>query len=149
MLKIYLDNCCYNRPYDDLSQIAVSLEANAKLHIQYLIKYGVIDLVYSYMSLYEIEQNPYEFKKAHILEFLENATEYVSQEYSEKILEKSEIIMESGIKFADAAHLASAIFSKCDYFITTDKRLLKYKTSEINLVNPIEFVKMWGENHDR
>ena len=33
-MRIYLDNCCYNRPYDDLSQLIVSLEAQAKLHIQ-------------------------------------------------------------------------------------------------------------------
>ncbi len=32
-LKIYLDNCCYNRPYDDQSQLKVSLEAQAKLEI--------------------------------------------------------------------------------------------------------------------
>lgn len=33
-MRIYLDNCCYNRPYDDLSQLIVSLEAQAKLDIQ-------------------------------------------------------------------------------------------------------------------
>ncbi len=33
-MRIYLDNCCYNRPYDDLSQLTVSLEAQAKLFIQ-------------------------------------------------------------------------------------------------------------------
>ena len=25
-MKIYLDNCCYNRPYDDQSQLRISLE---------------------------------------------------------------------------------------------------------------------------
>ena len=25
-LRIYLDNCCYNRPYDDQSKIRLSLE---------------------------------------------------------------------------------------------------------------------------
>lgn len=33
-MRIYLDNCCYNRPYDDLSQFTVNLEAQAKLFIQ-------------------------------------------------------------------------------------------------------------------
>jgi len=28
---IYLDNCCYNRPFDDQSQLRVRLEAEAKL----------------------------------------------------------------------------------------------------------------------
>ena len=31
ILRIYLDNCCYNRPYDDQSQIRISLEAQAKI----------------------------------------------------------------------------------------------------------------------
>ena len=39
ILRIYLDNCCYNRPYDDLSQFTVGLEAQAKSsHIQQKIK---------------------------------------------------------------------------------------------------------------
>lgn len=29
MLKLYLDNCCYNRPFDNLEQEKISLEANA------------------------------------------------------------------------------------------------------------------------
>ena len=33
-MRIYLDNCCYNRPYDDQSQIRVSLETQAKLYTQ-------------------------------------------------------------------------------------------------------------------
>lgn len=32
-MGIYLDNCCYNRPYDDQSQIRVFLESQAKLHV--------------------------------------------------------------------------------------------------------------------
>ena len=30
---IYLDNCCFNRPYDDQEQITVRLESEAKLEI--------------------------------------------------------------------------------------------------------------------
>lgn len=47
---IYLDNCCYNRPYDDQSQIRINLETQAKLYIQKLIVDKKIELVYSYMS---------------------------------------------------------------------------------------------------
>jgi hypothetical protein len=32
--RIYLDNCCLNRPYDDLDNLNVQLEAEAKLFIQ-------------------------------------------------------------------------------------------------------------------
>lgn len=37
-LKIYLDMCCYNRPYDDQSQLKVVMETQSKLYIQSLIK---------------------------------------------------------------------------------------------------------------
>ena len=52
-MKVYLDNCCYNRPYDDQTQIRIHLETEAKLHIQDVIKNGDLDLVTSYMLEYE------------------------------------------------------------------------------------------------
>ncbi len=30
-MKIYLDNCCFNRPFDDQSQLRILLESEAKL----------------------------------------------------------------------------------------------------------------------
>ena len=30
--RIYLDNCCFNRPYDDQSQPRIRFETQAKLH---------------------------------------------------------------------------------------------------------------------
>lgn len=32
-MRLYLDNCCFNRPYDDQSQVRVQLETLAKLHV--------------------------------------------------------------------------------------------------------------------
>ena len=29
--KVYLDNCCYNRPYDDQTQLRIELETKAKI----------------------------------------------------------------------------------------------------------------------
>jgi hypothetical protein len=37
-MRVYLDNCCYNRPYDNQSQLRISLETQAKLYIQQLIR---------------------------------------------------------------------------------------------------------------
>lgn len=48
-MRIYLDNCCFNRPYDDLSSETVRLEAEAKLLIQDLIQTGRIELVWSFV----------------------------------------------------------------------------------------------------
>ena len=50
-------------------------------------------------------------------------------------------IVATGVKYKDACHIASALIADCNYLISTDKRLLKYKNSRIKLVNPIEFVR--------
>ena len=68
-IKVYLDNCCYNRPYDDQSQIKISLETQAKLYVQHLIVEKKLDLVYSYISRYENSQNPFEMRRSAIKDF--------------------------------------------------------------------------------
>ena len=32
--RVYLDNCAYNRPFDDQTHIKIALETEAKRHIQ-------------------------------------------------------------------------------------------------------------------
>ena len=49
-MLIYLDNCCFNRPYDDQEHVNVFLETQAKLYIQESILAGRFKLVWSYTS---------------------------------------------------------------------------------------------------
>lgn len=149
-MKIYLDNCCFNRPYDDQKQIRISLETQAKLYIQDLVKRKKIDLVSSYILWYENSQNPYETKKTAIGEFIQrNSAEYIDIDKADEIKAKAEEIMKTGIKMKDAYHVACALCSSCSYFLTTDDRLLKYRTDEIRMVNPIDFIREWeGDFND-
>lgn len=144
-MRIYLDNCCYNRPYDDQSQIRISLEAQAKIHVQGMIKDGQLELASSYTLMYENSRNPYEIKRRAIENFLkEHTSVYVDESYEDQVGNLAAEIMETGIKSADAHHVASAIISKCDYLLTTDDRLLKYQTDQILIVDPIEFIRQTG-----
>lgn len=52
------------------------------------------------------------------------------------------------MKAKDAIHVACAIYSGCDYFISTDKRLLKYRTDRIRFVGPLEFIRMEDSNDE-
>ena len=36
-MRVYLDNCCYNRPFDDQSQVKVRVETISKLAVQLMI----------------------------------------------------------------------------------------------------------------
>ena len=141
ILRVYLDNCCYNRPYDDQTQIRISLESQAKLHIQNLIKNGQLELVTSYMLFFENSQDPVHSRRSSIKKFLlRYADMNVSESRIDIIKADARKIMETGIKYKDACHVACAILSNADFFLTTDKRLLKYDTNEIIIMNPIDFL---------
>lgn len=149
-MRIYLDNCCYNRPYDDQSQLSINLETQAKLQIQEDIKNNKYELVTSDILNYEVHNSPYTSHIRAIAEYIEdNSSLHVGAEWEEQINEKARGIMCTGVKYKDACHVASAIFAQCDYFISTDKRLLKYQTDEITMINPIEFIREQEEDYDR
>lgn len=140
-MKIYLDMCCYNRPYDDQSQLKIALETQAKLYIQQLIQEKRLDLVSSYTLYYECSNVPVRSRRNAIIEFIETNARYHVDVGNDKIIsEKAFLMMNRGIKEKDAFHLASAIYASCEYFISTDIRLLKHRTDEIKMVTPIEFV---------
>lgn len=141
-MKVYLDNCCYNRPYDDQTQIRIHLETEAKLHIQDVIKNGDLDLVTSYILEYENEKNRFSHKRQAISDFMNvNESYYVGVERDGEVKEIAGDIMKTGVKSIDAFHVACAILARSDYFITTDDRLLKYQTEDIQIVTPGELIR--------
>jgi predicted nucleic acid-binding protein len=68
-------------------------------------------------------------------------------EADDSILKRAKEIMKSGIKPKDALHIASAIESDCDFFITCDDDLLnKSKELKIAVVNPLQFITLYQED---
>ena len=111
-MRIYLDHCAYNRPFDDQNRINIQLETSAKLYIQDQIKQGKYDLVWSYMSDFENDNNPnIENKKS--IQLWENIAKYKCKS-SEKILVLGSKIAVKGIRVNDALHIACAIASHCE-----------------------------------
>ena len=148
-MRIYLDNCCYNRPYDDQTQLRISLESQAKLHIQDMIKDGKLELAASYVLTYENSRNRFEIKRTAISRFLEdNVSFYLDANHSEQAASIAEGIQQTGVKAMDALHTACAIIAHCDYLLTTDDRLLKYHTDLIRIVDPTEFIRICGGEDD-
>ena len=140
MYKIYLDNCCYNRPFDEQEQNLIILETEAKLIIQGKIKKGVHSLVWSFILDSENDDNPSEEKREIIKPWKKIASEYCSA--SPDILEDAKNYMKLGLKHKDAIHLACAVKHKCDYLITTDKKFNNKNVlvQGIEIVNPISFI---------
>ena len=58
-VQIYLDLCCFNRPYDDQTQVRIRLETEAKLSLQAKVRAGTCGLIWSAVLDLENSKNPY------------------------------------------------------------------------------------------
>jgi hypothetical protein len=141
--KIYLDNCSFNRPFDNQAQMKIRLETEAKLHIQDCVRAAIYSLCWSFALDYENGKNPFEDKRNSIIPWKEIADDYCPR--SEVIRLRGREIMKLGIKELDALHIACAIEKNCDYFITTDKGIPNKNIEGITAINPIDFVREMEE----
>lgn len=141
-MKLYLDNCCFNRPYDDQSSIRNRLETEAKLYIQAQILEEKYLLLWSYILDFENSQNPFGDRKKEIGKWRDYAKTHISE--SELIIAQAEGFLALNIKTKDALHLACAIAGKAQYFLTTDDKLLNKNNQidEIEIISPIHFVEI-------
>ena len=122
-MRIYLDVCCFNRPFDDQSQARIRLETEAKLLLQEYVREGKHELAWSYILDYEISRNPFQERVRSILDWRRLAGTVVHE--SSAVLRNAEVLMQNNVGVYDALHVACAIEAKSDVFVTTDDRLLK------------------------
>ena len=141
-MRVYLDNCMFNRPFDDQSQIRIRLESEAKLYIQDKIKNRDISLIWSYILNIENDQNPHDERKLAIHKWQNLSSIYITE--TSNILANANQLLTFGIKSKDALHVASAIEGDANYFLTTDDRLLLgiAKSNMIEGLNPVDYIKV-------
>ena len=138
-LKVYLDNCTYNRPFDDQNDIRIRLESEAKLFIQEQIKDNRIELVWFSVNDYENNDNPSPEKRERIIAWKNVAA--LRCALNQAVLQKALELQSLEIRAKDALHIAAAINSGCDFFITTDRKILNKKIDGVAVVNPVIFVE--------
>lgn len=137
--RIYLDNCSFNRPYDDQIILRNYLEAEAKTYIQLQIINNIFELAWSYMMDYEIYFNPFDNRKNQIQKWKNIAK--VNIQYSEGNILLAKDIRKQRIKIKDSIHIACAVEAECKYYITTDDKLLNKNIDKIIIIDPINFIK--------
>ena len=119
--KVYLDNCCFNRPFDDQNQVRIRIETEAKLFIQMRVKANELELAWSYILDFENSVNPFYIRKLTIESWKKRAYVYVTE--NNIILEQANSFVNHNLRPKDALHIACAIDAGCDYFITTSDSL--------------------------
>ena len=141
IIRLYLDNCCFNRPFDDQSQIRIRLETEAKLKVQEEIRAERFHLVWPYILDYENQKNPYQERRIRISKWKKYAI--VDIEEKSTIIETAKELSKKGFHKVDSLHIACAIFSNCKYFLTTDDHILKPADllDNIKINDPMGFIR--------
>lgn len=141
-MKVYLDCCSLQRPFDDKSQPRIAVEAEAVLVILALCESDHLKLLSSEALLFEISRIPDQVRKYDALAILKIAKEII--ELTPELEALARKLRASGLKPLVALHLASAFPSKVDYFCTCDDKFLKKAKSfeglNTKVVSPTELV---------
>ena len=148
-MRIYMDCCCLNRPFDDQTNPIIHLEAEAIKIILSLCEQRVFTLVSSEVLKFEIEKTPDVLRKEK-LKILEQLAQEVIK-INDEIETRAKYFESLGIQPFDALHLACAERG-ADILITVDKAFLKkankIRDLKIEIKNPIEWLKevYYGED---
>jgi len=145
MFRLYLDNCVFNRPFDDQTGERVRNETIAVLRSLSEIKSGKLKLVWSFVNESENYENPFEENKWAIVKWKDISEVEIIE--SAVLLANANKLMTMGIGVGDALHLASAVEGKADFFLTTDDKILRKVTDFEGMIvlDPIRMVEKIDE----
>ena len=142
-MRVYLDVCCLNRPFDDQIQDRVHLEAEAILSILNHIKIAKWTVVGSEAIDYEISKIPDDDKRGMVRMLSTMQGTHVKVDAG--VEKRAGELKAAGLKQLDALHIACAEKAKSDVLLTTDDQLL-YRATKGNLKlkvkvdNPLRWV---------
>lgn len=147
-IRIYFDNCCYNRPFDDRSNIKNYLEREALLLLFEMVYAGEVSVFGSEVLEKEISVISNREKRESVkLIYKELVCDRLC--LNPEIVKRARVLSEEiGTKPFDSLHLAVAD-NQVDIFLTTDIKLLRAsaKTNlSFKVMNPIDFVMEVANN---
>lgn len=141
-MRIYLDNCCYNRILDDRSYSQIYYERNSIMFILELAEHSAVEIIGSEMLVKEINDTVDVYKKNILRLLYEICAEEIS--VSSSILDRAEEIRhKTNIKYKDSIHLACAEAAKAEALLTTDRKFMNQcHTIEIytKVMNPNQWL---------
>jgi len=145
-MRLYLDNCCYHRPFDDLTQERIEREADAVHLILSLSKKGTFIIVSSVFVDMEMNRTPSATKRRKVLEIYRYDEYY---QLNTEIERAAKLFQSYGLKPFDSLHLAVAETTHVDCLLTTDDDFIEQSRRfehHTKVINPYDFIKR--ENDD-
>lgn len=122
-MRVYLDVCCLNRPFDDQTQDRIRLEAEAVLLILRHFESKDWYWLGSEAITLEINRTPDQERQRRVRLLVDAIQEHVRLGAAE--ISRARELEQIGFQTFDALHIACAEAGSADVFLTTDDRLLR------------------------
>ncbi len=129
-MRVYLDVCCLNRPFDDQSQERVRLETEVLILLFLRVQAGDARWVSSEVNDYEVSQTPNMLRRSRVVALARTASEHVRLEAQDE--ERGVALGKLGFGSFDALHVACAERAGVDALLTTDDGLVKLAARHAN-----------------
>ena len=139
-MRVYLDLCCLNRPFDDLSFDRVRLESEAVLTVISRCESEQWVMLTSDILDFEKNKQTDLLKLEKVDALLTVAKEKLAT--TELVLTKAAEFQKAGIKIVDSIHLATAHENSVDVFLTTDDSFLR-RAKSLGLSMKVENPATW------
>jgi len=143
MALLYLDYNCFQRRFDDPSQVRIQMEALACQEIFNRAEGQTVQLIWSFMHEDETLLCPFPDRQAVAFELStlcqlrigpEDAIYTLAQSFSQQGKFSAKYIL----------HVASAVYGQADCFITCDDLLLRQAKKldlSLSILNPVDYIQ--------
>jgi len=141
-MRLYLDCCCYNRPFDDLTQNRIHDESDAILSILNRSQTNGSVILGSQVLKMEIQKISDLAKKAKVQMLYQQSSEEIP--FTDDIHSRAQRIQQaSAIHSMDSLHIASAEAGHADVFLSTDDKLVRACQKldlHVRVMNPVSYL---------
>jgi hypothetical protein len=143
-MRIYLDVCCLNRPYDDQTQDSIRLESEAVRLVLGRLLAMDWKWVTSEAVEFEVDHMPNPSRRENVRRLMEAANVRIAVDAW--IEQRQAAIQTLGFAPLDALHLSCAEAGSVDVFLSTDDQLVRLALRsmdrlEVRVENPLTWLR--------
>ena len=143
MHLIYLDYNCFQRRFDDSSQIRIQMEALACQEIFNQAEAQTVQLIWSFMHEDETLLCPFPERQEFALELSALCQIRIAPEDAIYSLAQ-ELIQQGKFSAKDILHVACAKYARTNFFLTCDDALMRQARKlalACEVMNPVDYVR--------
>jgi len=142
-MEIYLDTCCYGRPFDKQKQAKIAAEAISVMTAIDICKTAKYDIVGSEAVIFEIGRIRDDILRENVKAFYDKTVTNCIF-LTSKDRERAAVLRADGLGDMDSVHLAAAEAAGVKFLLTTDvdfeRICAEKKLSSVKVINPLTFL---------